>query len=272
MKASDILKQVEEDKKNVEFLPTGFSRLDEGLDGGFLRKEVIVLGAFTGIGKSILAGQILFNIARSGFKTGYFSLEISNEMIVSRLVGQLANIKPSRIMNGLLEVEEFDRKALAKAKLTISDDFMDFYDDLYLLGEITKTIKESGMEFVVVDFIQNILLENNMEEYARLSFISVQLQKIAKETNCCVLVLSQLSNKVGKEGSKITEYKGSGAIAMVADLGFFLERGEPILDINGQPAGNQPVKLFLKKNRRGISGLSWDLEFIHPGGLFQQKR
>ena len=268
-KASELLRKIEEDKKSVEFLPIGFHKIDNDLDGGFLKKEIIILGAATGIGKSIFAGQIFYNLANAGFKCGYFSLEISSEMIVSRLVGQLANIKPARIMNGNLYPEEHDIKAKAKAEVILNDETMDFYDDLYLLEEIKKEIIKNTYEFIVIDFIQNILLKGNMDEYSRLSYISVQLQKIAKETNCCIMVLSQLSNKVGREGSKTTEYKGSGAIAMIADLGFFLERGDPILDHNGIPSGNQPVRLYLRKNRRGISGLYWDLVFTHPGGMIK---
>lgn len=250
-------------------MPTGFVDIDRELDGGLLKKEIAVLGAFTGIGKSMLAGQIFYHVASQGFASAYFSLEISNEMIVSRLVGQLANIKPSRIMNGLLTKDEFTAKAEARAKVTMFDSAMAFYDNTYLLDEIEAEIRAHQYEFVVIDFIQNILLSTSLDEYARLSLVAVRLQKLAKETNCAILLLSQLSNRIGREGSKVVEYKGSGAIAMVADLGFFLERGDPILDVNDQPIGDQPVKLFLRKNRRGISGQCWNLEFTHPGGLIR---
>ena len=270
MKPSEIIALLEENKKNVEFMPTGFVNIDSELDGGFLKKEIIVLGAFTGIGKSFIAGQLFFNLASKGFRCAYFSLEISNEMIISRIIGQLANIKPSRIMNGLLSYEEVDTKAKAKAQVLMYDTYMHIFDDLYFLEEIEKKIIAGKYEFVVVDFIQNIMVNKNMSEYDRLSYVAVQLQKIAKKTNCCILVLSQLSNKVGSNNQQVVEYKGSGAIAMVADLGFFIERGEPILDFNGQPQGSQPVRLSLRKNRRGISGISWNLEFTHPGGLIKK--
>jgi len=265
--ASEIIQSIETNKKNLEFLPTGFSILDKQLDGGFMKKELVVIGAFTGIGKTILGGQILYQIAQKGFKTAYFSLEISNEMIVSRLIGQLSNIKPTRIIAGLLQIEEFDAKAKAKAKITTYDEDMYFYDDLYLMGDLDKAIRDNKYEFVIVDFIQNIQLTNGMDEYARLSFLSIQLQKLAKEMNCCILVLSQLSNKVGREGSKIIEYKGSGSIAMVADLGFLLRRRE-FETINGN---KQEVELELLKNRRGISGQKFMYDFIHPGGLLVEK-
>ncbi len=270
-KSTQIIEDMEREKKNMEFFPSGFILLDKALDGGFLKKEIIVLGAFTGIGKSIFAAQVFYYLASKGFKSGYFSLEISGEMIVSRLIGQLANIKPARIMSGLLDIEEYDKRAEAKAEVIAYNELMDFYDDLYLLEEIATAIRNNNYEFVVIDFIQNILLKNSMEEYARLSFVAVQLQKLAKEMNCCILVLSQLSNAVGKNGSRVVEYKGSGAIAQVADLGFFLERENPEVDSSGNPLGQQKVKLFLRKNRRGVSGISFDFDFIHPGGQILEK-
>ncbi|HEX9059141.1 MAG TPA: DnaB-like helicase C-terminal domain-containing protein [Clostridia bacterium] len=271
-KTSEIIEEIEVNKKNLEFLKTGFNILDQSLDGGFLKKELVILGAFTGIGKSIFAGQLLYQIAKQGFKTAYFSLEISNHMIISRLIGQHANIKPTRIIAGLLEPEEFDKKAKAKAELLAYNDNMEFEDNLYMMGELEKAIKENQYEFVVIDFIQNIQLANNMDEYARLSFLSIQLQKLAKEKNCCIMILSQVSNKVGREGSKIVEYKGSGAIAMVADLGFILKREEAQVIEMGQPVGRQWVVLELLKNRRGIGGLKFNFDFQHPGGMLHEKQ
>ena len=98
MRIPEILEKIDEAKKNVEFLPTGLSTLDRDIDGGFTRDELIVIGGFTGLGKSYLAGQILFNIASKGFKTAYFSLEITNQMILSRLIGQEADLKSIKIV------------------------------------------------------------------------------------------------------------------------------------------------------------------------------
>lgn len=259
---TEIIESIETNKKNVEFLPTGFANMDKFLDGGFMRKELIVIGGHTGIGKSYIAGQIFYKIAKAGFKSGYFSLEISSEMVVSRLVGSLTNIKPTKIYAGELTPEEMDNKAKQKAKLVSHEGFMDIYDDLYQLDELKTAIKSNNYEFVVIDFIQNIFHATG-DEYQRLSQVSLELQKLAKETDCCILVLSQLSNRVAKDGSKVVEYKGSGSIAMVCDLGFFIERSE-------EDKGRNLVRLNLKKNRRGISGQAFELEFIHPGGWLNE--
>lgn len=263
-KITEVIKEIELNRKNVEFLPTGFSMLDKFLDGGFMRKELIVIGGHTGIGKSYIAGQMFYEIASKGFKSGYFSLEVSNGMITARLIGALANIKGTRIYTGLLDPEEFDKKAEAKAKISIQDENLLMEDNTYDLEELKKAIIENQLDFVVIDFIQNIFLKG-MDEYSRLSQISLELQKLAKEQNCCILVLSQLSNRVAKDGAKVVEYKGSGSIAMVCDLGFFIERSDELVN------GKQEVRLNLKKNRRGISGVAFPYEFIHPGGWLQEK-
>src|SRR5690242_14760334 len=97
-KVTEIFESIEERKKNIDFLPTGFPLLDMELDGGFLKREMIVLGGRTGSGKSFVAATLFHNIAKSGFKCAYFSLEISNEMVVSRLIGASANIQPTHVM------------------------------------------------------------------------------------------------------------------------------------------------------------------------------
>lgn len=258
---SEVINQIESNKETLEFLPTGFSRIDEHLDGGFLRKELVVLGGHTGVGKSVIAGQILWNIAQKGFKTAYFSLEISNQMIVCRLIGAITNIKPTRIFAGLLTPKEFERKTEAKARLLNFENYMNFYDNLYALTEIQSEIRKNSYEFIVVDFIQNIVATGN-DEYSRLSYAALELQKLAKEANSCILVLSQLSNMVAREGRKspIVEYKGSGSIATVCDLGFFIERTE------GWEENQNIVRLNLKKNRRGISHVYFEYTYHHPGG------
>lgn len=261
---SVIIRQMKEMKKNVEFMPTGFVKLDDFLDGGFLRKELIVLGAYTGFGKSFFAGKIFFNIASIGFNAAYFSLEISNAMIISRLLGSQADIKPTRFIAGLLTHDEHNRRIEAEAILESLDSLLHFYDDLYDFDKIKLEIINNHYDFVVIDFIQNMITPQR-DEYERLSFLSLQFQQLAKETNACILLLSQLSNEAARRGA--LEYKGSGSIAMVCDLGFFLARENTSED---QKSNN--IKLILRKNRRGISGKEFEFIFRQPGGGLYEKK
>jgi replicative DNA helicase len=236
-------RKMKEDSKNAEFLPTGFGRLDAFLDGGFIKKELVVLGGFTGSGKSYLAGQWARNISKKGFKTIYFSLEISNETLLSRLLAQESDIKATRIMCDILTDEEKEKVAQAKGKLATSAPFLHITDCYYKLNELEDIIKKGEYEFVVIDFIQNVMTTKR-DEYSSMTYVSLELQRIAKQCNCCILVLSQLSNSANKaEG--LLEYKGSGGIAMVCDLGFFLVREKD--------QSNKAI-LQLRKNRRGLYG------------------
>lgn len=268
---SEVIQKIKNEKNGHEVMPTGLPKLDRILDGGFYSKEVVVIGAHTGTGKSQLAGQILLNVAKEGFKTAYFSLEISSEMILSRLVGLLINMKPSIVRFGTLTKEEHDRKLEGEARILALDNLISFYDDVYDIKTIAQEIKNNTYEFVVVDFIQNIQ-SGVSDEYVRLSNTAIELQKICKATSCTALVLSQLSNTAAQQGrtSKTLEYKGSGAIAMVCDLGFFLERNNPTCDDQDYQANNGTI-LTLKKNRRGISGNVINLGYELPGGLIYEK-
>jgi len=247
---------------SLEFMPTGFNKLDGLLDGGFMRKELVVVGGATGIGKSYLSGQLMWNIARSGFKSAYFSLEISSEMLVSRVMGALANAKSTHIITG--QAHEWNPIGVedARVKMSTYENMMHFYDTVYELQDMESAIKQNQYDFVVIDFIQNII-SNKSEEYDRLTHASLTLQKVAKDSNCCILCLSQLSNQMVREnGRGIVEFKGSGAIAMVADLAFFITR-----DYQLTP---DRMKLNLRKNRRGISGTETELKFAFPGGLISE--
>lgn len=251
-----------ENNKDREVLSTGFPHLDEFLDGGFFKKELIALGAQTGKGKSMIAGTLFQTISAQGFKSAYFSLELSSEVIAARLIGQEAGIKYTRILYGFLDQIEYNKKTEAKAKLCLYEDLMYFYDDLYVLAEITKEIEANQYEFIVIDFIQNIICGKD-NEYERLSFVALELQKLAKKMNCCILVLSQLSNMVSREIHKdIVEYRGSGSIATVCDLGLFVEQSQ-------SPKASTVMNSFaikIRKNRRGISGMAFDFSFHHEGG------
>lgn len=267
VKLSEVFSLLDRSSHELEFMKTGFKKFDDMLDGGFLRKELIVLGGFTGVGKSYVSGHLFHQIASQGFKSAYFSLEISNEMVVSRLIGSIANLKPTRVMMDMLTPDEAENAVKAKAVISVSEDFMTFYDTMYTLSEIKKQVLEHKYEFVVIDFIQNVVAPGE-SDHARLTLISLELQRLAKEANCTILTLSQLSNSVGREGSqsKQLEYKGSGSIATVCDIGLFIERAEYF-----EGANWQGLTMTIKKNRRGMSGNTYNLSFKIPGGMLREE-
>lgn len=256
-----VLYDLEHKKFGEDILPTGFKKMDAFLDGGFARKEVIILGGDTGIGKSFFAGQIALYMGLHEQRVGYFSLEISNHMVVARMVGQVANAKANLILRNELGVATSEAVVEAKSKILFGAKEMALYDDLYALEEIEREIEKMRLDFVVIDFVQNMIHQGL--EYERLTEISKRLQKHAKKTDCCILILSQLSNTVAdsKETDKKPRFKGSGQIGIIADQAFFLERNE--LD-------DTLVNLFLSKNRRGESKKVFELKLKIPGMKFTE--
>lgn len=260
MKIKEIIENIEINKDKDICLPTGFKQLDRFLDGGFFRKELIIIGGGSGSGKSYIAGTIFRKIASQGFKCGYFSLEISNSMVVSRMIAQDSGIKFSRILYGLLTPDEQLKKENSKTSLMVWEDCMDFNDEVYEFEKLELAIRTNKYDFVVIDFIQNIIAKAK-DEYSALSQISLRLQKLAKECNCCILALSQLSNSVNRSGGEIAEFKGSSSIMNVCDLGVFILRKS-----NSEVLVNDEFVLKIIKNRRGISGVEFGFKFIQPGG------
>lgn len=266
MKVTQVLEILESrTTEGQEIMETQLPVLDSFLDGGLRRKELIILGGKTGSGKSYLACQLFAKIAKQGFKCAYFSLEISNEMIVSRILGMYSNLPAPQILFGMIHKDHVDLLK-AQGKALAYEEFMHFFDDAYSLGEIEEAIEKTAPDFIVIDFIQNVILDSK-DEYSKLTEVSLRLQRLAKQKNCTVLALSQLSNRVASEGSdKLSlEYKGSSAIAMVADLGFFIVPRPQNMIID------QEVDLILKKNRRGPSERAFSLLFKFPQGVFYEK-
>lgn len=267
MKTSQVFDLIRSNRGGHEFIPTGFPKLDSCLDGGLLRKELVVIGGSTGAGKSYLAIHLADQASTAGFKVGYFSLEISNELVVARMVGMRSGLKASHILYGVQDGSiDYEN---AEAHVLGLGDLFDVTDTVYELQEMDTMIRQNGYEFVVIDFIQNVMC-SRAEEYERLSHTSLHLQKLAKETNSCIVVLSQLSNAISRDAveNRPLEYKGSGSIATVADLGFFLAQRKDDLQINDKVQG---YDFILAKNRRGPSKVMTQLLVRWPGGIFNEQ-
>jgi len=269
MKASQVIDLIKQNRKNHEFIPTGFASLDDNLDGGFLKKELVVIGGSTGAGKSYLAIHLAMQAANAGFKVGYFSLEISMELVVARMIGMKAGVKASHILYGLADEGDIQLKKAQTFVIGLSDLF-NVEDVVYELPIISEAIRKEKYEYVVIDFVQNVI-GSRADEYERLSFISLHLQKLAKELNCCVVILSQLSNEVARDDieTRALEYKGSGSIATVTDLGFFLAQTKPENELVVEE-NTQTYQLRLAKNRRGPSNMFTKLLVRWPGGTFYE--
>jgi len=258
-----VYQEMEERKKGMEFIATGLDRFDQLLDGGFLRKEMVVIGGVSGSGKSYIAGEMFYSSARQGFRSAYFSLEISSQMVQSRILGSLSDIKPINILTGRVSELEWEKQENARRSVWVHNADMWYYDDVYRLEEMDQEIKAHRYEFVVIDFIQN-MIANERDEYARLSSLAIAIQRMAKVHDCCILVVSQLSNdKANKiyHEDEVLSYKGSGSIATACDLGLVVLREK-----DEQGFIQDRFRIVVRKNRRGISNKFVSYSFLQPGG------
>lgn len=243
-------------------IPTGFSKLDAYLDGGFYRGEVNVIGAPPGTGKSYIAAQMALHAASRGFRVAYLSLEISGEMILSRLIGQYANIRGMDLMHNRLAPPDKARAVNIYTRMGVLSDLFHIYDEVMTMNQIGNLLMTESYDMAVVDFLQMVILPG-MDEYQKLTQVMTTLRNIAITRDTHILALSQLSNDVIQQNSTteraVLQYKGSGHIAAAATLGMFLTKDEI------------SYKLLVKKNRRGYQGKYAEFLTREPGNYFYER-
>lgn len=223
---SDILDRLAS-YETVPGIPIRFSPMVNQTLGGMMPGHLWVIGGFSSTGKSAALTNLVKDAIRAKKWVGVFSLEMTQEQYIIRLLSLLSGVPQYDIKTRAyvgLDVVENVRAAeayLRRAPLRI-------YDTLYRLPDIrSKAIqmKETdGLDVMAVDFIQNVHVEGDEVKDARTTILS--LQNLAKELDCTVLALSQVSNEMAKwEGDKnYYSFKGHGAIRDAADVAIMLKR------------------------------------------------
>lgn len=223
---SDILDRLAS-YETVPGIQIRFSPRLNGLLGGMMPGHLWVLGGFSSTGKSAALTNLVKDALRARKWVGVFSLEMTQEQYLIRLLSLLSGVPQGDIKSRSyigLDVVENVRAAeayLRRAPLRV-------YDTVYRLNDIrSKAIqmKETmGLDLMAVDFIQNVHVEGDEVKDARTTILT--LQNLAKELDCTVLALSQVSNEMAKwEGDKnYYSFKGHGAIRDAADVAIMLKR------------------------------------------------
>lgn len=240
-------------------IPTGFTDLDNKL-AGMQDANLLILAARPGIGKTTFALNIALNIAlKDKIPVGFFSLEMSKEELVDRLLVAQADIDAWRLKTGRLSDDDFRRLTEAMGELSEAPIFIDDTPGASIIEMRTKARKikiEKGLRFLVVDYLQlangGRFFESRVQE---VSFVSQGLKNLARELKIPVLAISQLSRAVEQRGSKkpqLSDLRESGSIEQDSDVVMFLyqeEESEDLLDQN-----KRLVKLFIAKHRNGPTG------------------
>lgn len=225
---ADILSRIarpSEDKSiRIRFSPT----LD-AMVGGLIPGHLWVVGGFSSTGKSAAVANIVYDVLKAKKWAGVFSLEMTQEQYMVRLLSIATGVSQTDIKNRTFfghEAVDYMRRAegwVSSAPLRI-------YDTSYRLQDIrSKAIQMKevqGLDVMVVDFIQNVYVTGDEISDARATIL--ELQNLAKELDCTIIALSQVSNEYAKmdgaSTSNFYSFKGHGAIRDAADVGVMLRR------------------------------------------------
>jgi len=240
-------------------VPTGFIDLDNRL-AGMQDSNLLILAARPGIGKTSLALNIALSVAtKHKVPVGYFSLEMSKEELVDRLLVGQADIDAWRLKTGKLSEDDYKKLTEAMGQLYEAPIFIDDTPGSSILEMRTKARKlmvEKKIHLIIVDYLQ--LADSGRRFESRVnevSFVSQGLKNLARELHVPVLAISQLSRAVEQRGSRkpqLADLRESGAIEQDADVVMFLYHEEESEDLLDQ--SKRLVKLYIAKHRNGPTG------------------
>ncbi|MEJ5330870.1 MAG: replicative DNA helicase [Desulfobaccales bacterium] len=246
------------DKGRITGVPSGFKDLD-ALTAGFQPGDLIIIAARPSMGKTALALNIAFNAAYTGqVPVAFFSLEMSKEQLVRRLLSSVGRIDASHLRRAFLTGEEWQRLQEAAGLLMDTPIYIDDSPAAAVLEVRAKARRlkaEGKLGLVIVDYLQ--LMRGRPDAPSReqeVSEISRSLKALAKELNVPVIALSQLSRKVEdrpKKEPQLADLRESGAIEQDADVIFFIYRDEVYHETSPE-AGT--ARIYLKKQRNGPTG------------------
>src|ERR1700733_6373079 len=263
--------------KRIKGLSTGYLKLDE-MTGGLHSGELIILAARPSMGKTALALNMAWHIASKLFQpVAIFSLEISQESLLTRMLCAAARVDSQRFRAGYLNEQERQKLRGAAHQMVEAPLHIDDTAGINLLDMHAKLrrLQQSGQKLglVVVDYLQLMSVRGRTENRNQeVSQLSRGMKLLSKELGCPFLVLSQLSRapetRVGDHRPQLSDLRESGSIEQDADLVGFIFREEVYKrdreDLRGL------AELILAKQRNGPIG-KVDLVFLHAQTRFENR-
>jgi replicative DNA helicase len=250
------LEKIFREGKSITGVSTGYTELDKLLSG-FQPSELLILAARPSQGKTALALNLAENISiRAGLPVAFFSLEMSKESLLQRLVASVAQIDAHKFRTGHLSREDWRKMTEALGTISSAPLWIDDAGSTSVLeiGAKARRLKrDKGLAMVVVDYLQLITgrgrFGNRQEE---VSSISRGLKGLAKELQIPVLVLSQLSRAPQREerGPQLSDLRESGAIEQDADVVMFIYRPH-WAKLDASPEERDQAEIQVAKQRNG---------------------
>src|ERR1700726_1983533 len=234
-------------------LATGLTDLDNRM-GGLQQSDLIILAGRPGMGKTALATNIAYNVAKAwageiradghmgtvnGGIVGFFSLEMSAEQLATRIISEQTGIPSNKIRRGAIDEGDFERIKDVSIELQNLPFYVDETGGLsigQLAARARRLKRQRGLDLLVIDYIQLLQgtsrrsSENRVQEITE---ITTRLKALAKELNIPILALSQLSRQVESRDDKrpqLSDLRESGSIEQDADVVLFVFREEYYLE------------------------------------------
>jgi len=258
---TETLHKIEElyaNKAGLTGLPTGFRELDR-MTSGLQNSDLILIAARPSMGKTAFTLNIAQNVGVRQHKTvAFFSLEMSQEQLVQRLLCQLAHIDSQKLRTGhVAGDEEWGRLTEACEKLYNAPIYIDDTPGISIAEMRSKARRlkaEHGLDMIIVDYLQLMQGRNSESRQQEISEISRSLKGLARELKVPLIALSQLSRSVENRQDKrpmLSDLRESGALEQDADIVSFLYRE----DYYDKETENQHItEVILAKHRNGPVG------------------
>ncbi|MBC7533033.1 MAG: replicative DNA helicase [Oligoflexus sp.] len=274
----DIQRKLETDG-SVTGVTTGFNDLDS-LTGGMQGSDLVILAARPGMGKTAFVLNIAANAAMAGQKVAIFTLEMSKEQLMSRILASISRVDSSRLRKGDLTDEEQDRLMEGARRIYEKKDYLGIDETpgislMELRSRCRRFHKENGLDMVVIDYLQLMTAGTGKSESREreISEISMGLKNLAKELHIPVIALAQLNRGVEQRPDKrpkLSDLRESGSMEQDADMIMFIYRDE-YYNPNSEMTGI--AELLIAKNRHGALKtlkLAYQPHYVSFQNLFQE--
>ena len=247
--------EVAQNREEAMGIATGFSGLDKVLVG-MGKSDLILVGARPGMGKTSFALNIATNVAAHTKKAVcIFSLEMSNEQLVQRMLSSEALVESGALRSGILSKEDWDKLAKASTYLAETDIYIDDSTGITATAMKGKLRRVKNLGLVVIDYLQLMQSDKKTDNRVQeVSDISRNLKLLAKELQVPVICCAQLSRGAEQRGGDshpmLSDLRDSGAIEQDADVIMFISRDY----YQDKPENENTADIIVAKNRHGGTG------------------
>ena len=238
-------------------IPSGYRDLDK-MTSGFQRSDLIILAARPSVGKTAFALNVAQNVAaRAGETVAIFSLEMSAGQLVQRMLCAEGNIDANRMRTGTFQDTDWEKLTMAIATLSKSKVFIDDTPGItvnQIRSKCRRLKAEHGLGIILIDYLQLIHGSGKENRQQEISNISRTLKGIARELECTVIALSQLSRAVEQRQDKrpmLSDLRESGSIEQDADIVAFLYRDDYY---DHESENKNVIEILIAKQRNGPVG------------------